>query len=74
MKVSVSLPTEDLRFLDDYVRTHGFASRSAVVHEAIKRLAAARLPDAYEAAWTEWHTDGSAVEWDGTAADGLPPA
>ena len=31
MKLSVSLPEEDVEFLDQYARTQGYQSRSAVV-------------------------------------------
>ena len=40
MKVSVSLPDEDVDFLDTYADTQGFASRSAVVHKAVRLLRA----------------------------------
>ena len=33
MKVSVSLPGEDVRFLDEYAREQGLESRSAAVHK-----------------------------------------
>jgi hypothetical protein len=35
MKVSVSLPGDDIQFLDDYAREQGLESRSAAVHRAI---------------------------------------
>ena len=47
MKVSVSLPDEDVEFLDRYAEEHGFRSRSAVVHTAVRALRATRLGDAY---------------------------
>lgn len=72
MKVSVSLPSEDIEFLDDYLQRRGTSSRSAVVHEAIDLLRRDQLEDAYAAAWADW-SDGDEV-WDVVAADGLDAA
>ena len=71
MKVSVSLPAEDVEFLDAYAASAGFASRSAVVHRAVRLLRASELGAAYEDAFTEWDETGAAREWAATAADGL---
>jgi len=38
MKLSVSLPAEDVAFLDAFTRAHGLSSRSATVHEAVRCL------------------------------------
>ena len=70
MKVSVSLPEEDVVFLDAYVDSQGFASRSAVVHKAVRLLRAAELGAAYEDAFGEWSRDEADL-WDSTVADGL---
>jgi Arc/MetJ-type ribon-helix-helix transcriptional regulator len=70
MKVSVSLPDEDVDFLDAYADSQGFASRSAVVHKAVRLLRATELGPAYEDAWGEW-SDGDANAWESTASDGL---
>ena len=70
MKVSVSLPEEDVEFLDAYVDSQGFASRSAVVHKAVRLLRAAELGAAYEDAFGEWSRDEADV-WESTVADGL---
>jgi Arc/MetJ-type ribon-helix-helix transcriptional regulator len=69
MKVSVSLPDEDVAFLDAYASSKGFVSRSAVVHKAVRLLRASGLGGAYEDAWQEWATEGD--EWDVTVNDGL---
>lgn len=37
MKLSVSLPEEDVMFLNDYAEAHAL-SRSAAIHEAIRGL------------------------------------
>ena len=69
MKVSVSIPDEDVEFLDNYTKTHRVASRSAALQRAIRLLRAAELTDAYAAAFAEWHDDPANDAWDNTAAD-----
>ena len=71
MKVSVSLPDEDVEFLDEYARTQGYRSRSAVLHRAVRLLRSTELGDAYAAAWDEWHETGEHDVWDGAVADSL---
>jgi Arc/MetJ-type ribon-helix-helix transcriptional regulator len=71
MKVSVSLPDEDVEFLDAYASSEGFVSRSAVVHKAVRLLRASGLGGAYEDAWQEWATDDNDDLWDVAANDGL---
>lgn len=73
MKVSVSLPDEDIEFLDDYAQEQGFASRSAVLHKAVRLLRAAELGAAYEDAFDQWERDGEGGDWELTAGDGLEP-
>jgi Arc/MetJ-type ribon-helix-helix transcriptional regulator len=70
MKLSVSIPDEDVRFLDDYAREQGLDSRSAAVHRAVRLLRTAELATAYESAWDEWARSDDA-KWDATAGDGL---
>ena len=70
MKVSVSIPDEDVAFLDAYAREQGLDSRSAAVHRAVRLLRTAELGAAYESAWDEWAGSGG-DEWDATAGDGL---
>jgi len=71
MKLSVSLPDEDVEFLDGYARDQGVESRSAVLHRAVRLLRATELTDDYEDAWQEWHDLGHARDWEGTSQDGL---
>ena len=71
MKISVSLPVEDVEFLDEYAASQGFESRSAAVHSAVRMLRSSKLGDDYADAWAEWAESGSAEEWDVVAADGL---
>lgn len=71
MKVSVSLPEEDVAFLDAYAQSQGIESRSAVVHRAVGLLRASELGDAYEDAFSSWSDDGEACAWETVAGDGL---
>jgi Arc/MetJ-type ribon-helix-helix transcriptional regulator len=71
MKVSVSLPEEDVAFLDAYAQSQGIESRSAVVHRAVGLLRASELGDAYEDAFSSWSDDGEASAWETAAGDGL---
>jgi Arc/MetJ-type ribon-helix-helix transcriptional regulator len=70
MKVSVSLPDEDVEFLDAYARSQGYRSRSAVVHAAVRMLRSAKLGEAYAEAWREWVDEGDGEMWDAAAGDG----
>lgn len=71
MKISVSLPEEDVEFVDHYLRQHRSASRSSVIHQAITLLRESGLENAYANAWEEWETEGEADMWDVTAPDGV---
>ncbi len=72
MKVSVSLPAEDVEFLEEYAREQKLDSRSAALHRAVRLLRTAELGGTYEAAWTEWAAAGEADAWAPTVGDGLP--
>lgn len=72
MKVSVSLPGEDVEFLDEYAKERGLDSRSAAVHQAVRLLRTAELGAAYESAWTEWAATADGSLWESTVGDGLP--
>lgn len=72
MKLSVSLPNDDVAFLDDYASSHGMPSRSAVVQRAVDLLRAAQLGPAYADAWATWDAEEADL-WDATVADGLSP-
>lgn len=67
----MSLPAEDLEFLDAYAEAEGYSSRSAVLHKAVRLLRAAELSSAYEEAWEEWSASGEAAIWEVTAGDGV---
>lgn len=71
MKLSVSLPEEDVEFLDAYAEAQGIASRSAAMHKAVRLLRASELGPAYEDAWTEWAGGDDHDLWENSTADGL---
>jgi Arc/MetJ-type ribon-helix-helix transcriptional regulator len=72
--LSVSLPDEDVDFLDAYTVAQGVESRSAVLHRAVRLLRASELTDAYEGAWDEWNASSDAELWESSAADGAADA
>lgn len=71
MKLSVSLPDEDVEFLDAYAKAQGIGSRSAVMHKAVRLLRSSELGPAYEDAWQEWSASDDAGAWETTTADGI---
>ena len=71
MKVSVSLPDEDIEFLDAYARSIGARSRSAVLQRAVRLLRATELGPAYAQAWQEWEAGGDSEVWESVSGDGL---
>ena len=70
MKVSVSLPDDDVDFLDTYAEREGIASRSAVLHKAVRLLRASDLGAAYEDAWAEWDGGADSALWEAATGDG----
>jgi Arc/MetJ-type ribon-helix-helix transcriptional regulator len=74
MKLSVSLPEDDVAFVDEYARRRGSASRSSVLHRAIELLRMAELEDSYASAWDEWEQTGQGERWDTTTGDGIADA
>jgi Arc/MetJ-type ribon-helix-helix transcriptional regulator len=71
MKVSVSLPADDVEFLDAYAHAQGMESRSAALRTAVGLLRTAQLATAYEDAWDSWADSGDAEAWEAVVADGL---
>jgi antitoxin MazE9 len=74
MKVGVSIPDEDVAFIDDYAQRTGAKSRSAVLHQAVALLRSVDLEDAYSAAWQEWDRGEDTALWEATSADGIADA
>ena len=69
MKVSVSIPDDDVEFLDNYAEAHQLESRSAAIHRSIRLLRASELGDAYAEAFTEWADDSDNDAWNNAVAD-----
>ena len=74
MKLSISLPDQDVATLDQYARDSGLRSRSAAVQHAIRLLHHPDLEHDYVMAWDEWESSGELAEWEATTADGLADA
>ena len=70
MKLSVSIPDEDVDFIDHYADEHGVETRSAVVQRALSLLRVSELGADYASAWDEWSAEDAAA-WDTAVADGL---
>lgn len=70
MKVSVSLPEEEVEFLDSFARSRGITSRSAALSRAIRLLRVSELSRDYAAAWQDWE-EGEGQAWEVTVDDGL---
>jgi Arc/MetJ-type ribon-helix-helix transcriptional regulator len=70
MKLSVSVPDDEVEFIDRYAAEHGVDSRSRVVQRALSLLRTTELGDDYAAAWAEWD-DGEAEAWEPAVGDGL---
>ena len=50
----MSLPDEDVELLVEYAAAQGIASRSAVLHKAVRLLRASDLGASCEDAWDRW--------------------
>jgi Arc/MetJ-type ribon-helix-helix transcriptional regulator len=74
MKISVSLPQEDVVFVDEFAARTEAESRSAVIHAAIESLRAADLEAEYAEAFEEWDGSEDAGLWDRATGDGLADA
>ena len=72
MKLSISLPAEEVGFLDAYARSKGIKSRSGVIQTAIRLLRTSELADDYASAWAEWDEEDDKA-WDRSSRDGLTP-
>jgi Arc/MetJ-type ribon-helix-helix transcriptional regulator len=74
VKLSVSLPDQDVAILDEFARAHGLPSRSAALQRAVRMLRFPDLEQDYAEAWGEWEQSGDLAAWDVTAADGVADA
>ena len=71
MKVSISLPDDDVRFIDDQTSLGRYPSRSAAVSSAIRAMRQRELTDSYVEAFDVWAATDDAALWDLTTSDGL---
>lgn len=71
MKLSISLPDDDLEFIDEYAAANSIPGRSAVLQQALRLLKEAELERQYEAAMDEWFESGDNEAWDVVTGDGL---
>ena len=65
-KLSISLPSETVAFIETYRESHAIKSRSQVVELALRKLREQELESAYREASAE-----SDPAWEQTAVDGL---
>ncbi|MCE2460844.1 MAG: ribbon-helix-helix protein, CopG family [Pseudomonadales bacterium] len=70
MKLSISLPAEEIAFLDGYARSQGIKSRSGVIRAALRQLRMSELVDDYASAWAESDDEDDRL-WDRSSSDGL---
>lgn len=71
MKLSVSLPEDDVALLDEHARRLGLRSRSAALRQAIRLLRRSDLEHDYAAAWESWDSSGEREAWEGVTGDGM---
>lgn len=71
MKVSVSLSSKDVEFLDQLARDGAYTSRSAALAEGVRLLRSRDLVAQYAEAIREWVGTEDAALWENTVADGL---
>ncbi|MBM7775294.1 Arc/MetJ-type ribon-helix-helix transcriptional regulator [Actinokineospora baliensis] len=69
MKLSVSLPDVDVRFIDEYLARFDAATRSSVIQLAIGLLRETAMRDEYAQAFAEWDAEDDAALWESTVAD-----
>jgi Arc/MetJ-type ribon-helix-helix transcriptional regulator len=74
VKVSVSLPEEDLAFIDEYARRAEIRSRSAVLHRALALLREHEMEAGYASAWRDWADIEDRELWEATSGDGTADA
>ena len=67
----MSLPDDDVAFLDEFAQRHHISSRSAALHQAVRLLRASQLEAAYQEAWDDWRDEGELEAWESTVSDGL---
>ena len=66
MKLSISLPDDDVTYIDEAVESGIYASRSAAIARALRLLRSAELGEMYDIAFKEWAASGDGDAWDET--------
>ncbi len=74
MKLSVSLPADDVRFIDEYSARIDVRNRSSVIQIALNLLRESSMSEGYAEAFAEWETSGEAELWQVAATDGADAA
>ncbi len=69
MKLSVSLPEDDVTTLDAYVTSHPGSTRSSALQQAIALLRERSLLEQYDTAMDQWTGSDDASAWDTTTGD-----
>ena len=72
-KLSISVPSDLIRFAESYRLQHHLDSRSQVIAKALERLREDELAREYREAGAEWLASADAAFWDRTVGDGLEP-
>jgi Arc/MetJ-type ribon-helix-helix transcriptional regulator len=71
MKLSVSLPDDDVAVIDRYAEQQGLGTRSGAIQQAVEMLRHELLKADYKAAFEQWAESEDESLWDGVVADGL---
>ena len=71
MKVSVSIPDDDLAYLETQIAAGRYPTRSAAFHAAVKSLRSRDLEAQYAEAMAEWRESPDSTAWETTVGDGI---
>lgn len=70
-KISMSIDSSLVQFIESYQSKHHLSSRSEVMTEALNLLRQQDLREQYRAAMIEWCESEDAALWENTVGDGL---
>jgi Arc/MetJ-type ribon-helix-helix transcriptional regulator len=71
MKLSISVPDEQMALIDRVMTAQGLTSRSAAIQQGIELWLNQALVDDYAAAFKEWDRSGDSTAWETVVGDGL---
>lgn len=71
MKISISVPDEQVELIDRVMTAQGLTSRSAAIQQGIELWLNQALVDDYAAAFKEWDGSGDSAAWEAVVGDGL---